>query len=83
VGNLLFTTLGLLSPIYYPISALPVVWQDIARFLPATYAALLAQGIVGVDPQSTYQLGLEAVILIVSAAVGTVLALRLYRWRAP
>jgi ABC-type multidrug transport system permease subunit len=83
VGNLLFTTLGLLSPIYYPISALPVAWQDIARFLPATYAALLAQGIAGVDPQSTYQLGLEALILVVSAAVGTVLALRLYRWRAP
>ncbi|MCI4338614.1 MAG: ABC transporter permease, partial [Thermoplasmata archaeon] len=43
VGNLTFTVIGMLSPLYYPITKLPPLWQDAARFLPPTYAAFLVQ----------------------------------------
>ncbi|MGI0131647.1 MAG: ABC transporter permease [Thermoplasmata archaeon] len=81
VGNLTFTILGMLSPLYYPLSYLPSPWQVAARFLPATYAALLLQGILGITPASTLTLVTDATLLLVSATVGTVIALYLYRWR--
>jgi ABC-type multidrug transport system permease subunit len=80
VGNLTFTLLGMLSPLYYPLSRLPPVWQEAARFLPTTYAALLAQGALGITPASPGQLALYAALLAVSALVGVVICLRLYRW---
>jgi ABC-2 type transport system permease protein len=80
VGNLTFTLLGMLSPLYYPLSALPPLWQDAARFLPTTYAALLAQGALGITPASPGQLALYAGLLAVCALVGVVVSLRLYRW---
>src|SRR5271170_1039552 len=80
VGNLTFTMLGMLSPLYYPLSALPPVWQDVARFLPTTYAALLAQGALGITPATPAQLGLYAGLLALCAVVGVAVCLRLYRW---
>jgi len=81
VGNLTFTCLGMLSPLYYPLSSLPPAWQDVARFLPATYAALLLQGVFGLTPASPETLGEYGLLLVGLAAVGTALALWLYRWR--
>ena len=81
VGNLTFTVLGMLSPLYYPLSYLPPAWQAVARFLPATYAALLVQGALGIVPADPMTLVRYAALLLISAAVGIVLALRLYRWR--
>jgi ABC-type multidrug transport system permease subunit len=80
VGNLTFTILGMLSPLYYPLTALPPLWQDVARFLPTTYAALLVQGAFGITPATTTQLLLYAGALGVSAVVGLALTLRLYKW---
>jgi ABC-2 type transport system permease protein len=80
VGNLTFTILGMLSPLYYPISALPPLWQDVARFLPTTYAALLVQGALGITPADPGELLLYAALLAVSALVGLAITLRLYRW---
>ena len=80
IGNLTFTILGMLSPLYYPLSALPPLWQDAARFLPTTYAALLVQGALGITPASPGQMVLYAVLLVTCAAVGLVIMLRLYRW---
>ena len=65
VGNLTFTMLGMLSPLYYPLSALPPLWQDVARFLPTTYAALLAQGALGITPATPAQMMLYAGLLAV------------------
>ena len=81
VGNLTFTCLGMLSPLYYPLAALPPLWQDVARFLPATYAALLLQGVFGLTPASPGTLVGYGALLVVSAALGIVIALRLYRWQ--
>ncbi len=80
VGNLTFTILGMLSPLYYPITALPPLWQDAAHFLPATYAALLAQGALGITPATPGQMLLYAGLLGVCAVVGLTVTLRLYRW---
>jgi ABC-2 type transport system permease protein len=80
VGNLTFTLLGMLSPLYYPLSALPPLWQDVARFLPTTYAALLVQGALGVTPATPTQMVLYAALLGVCAVVGLIVCLRLYRW---
>jgi ABC-type multidrug transport system permease subunit len=81
VGNLTFTTLGMLSPLYYPLTVLPPAWQVAARFLPTTYAALLVQGQMGLPGAVPSDLALDGVLLVLLAILGTVLALRLYRWR--
>ncbi|MGA7923644.1 MAG: ABC transporter permease [Thermoplasmata archaeon] len=81
VGNLSFTVLGMLSPLYYPLSYLPPWWQTLAHFLPATYAALLAQGALGITPQSGTSLFVDALLLVLLSLVGTAVALRLYKWR--
>jgi ABC-2 type transport system permease protein len=81
VGNLIFTLLGILSPLYYPITILPDAWQGAARFLPATYAALLVQGALGLRPAGLEEIALDAALLLGSALLGIVLALALYQWR--
>ena len=81
VGNLTFTCLGMLSPLYYPLAVLPPLWQDVARFFPATYAALLLQGVFGVSPAPPLELAADSGLLVLSAVVGIAIALRLYRWR--
>src|SRR5712691_12609664 len=81
VGNLIFTLLGILSPLYYPLSKLPPVWRELAQLLPATYAALLVQGILGLEPATNVSLAVDAGLLIVSTAVGLGVAWWLYQWR--
>jgi ABC-type multidrug transport system permease subunit len=80
VGNLTFTILGMLSPLYYPLSALPPLWQDAARFLPTTYAALLVQGALGITPASPAQMLVYGGLLAACALAGLTITLRLYRW---
>ncbi len=80
VGNLTFTILGMLSPLYYPLKALPPLWQDAARFLPATYAALLVQGAMGITPASSVEMIEYAGLLALTTCAVIVVALRLYRW---
>jgi len=81
VGNLIFTLLGILSPLYYPLSSLPPVWREFAQLLPTTYAALLVQGAIGLVPASAESLVIDAGLLILSTAVGLALAWWLYEWR--
>src|SRR2546421_22758 len=79
VGNLIFTLLGILSPLYYPISILPPVWREVARPFPATYAALLVQGVLGLGGPAN--LAVDGGFLVLSTAVGLVAAWWLYEWR--
>ncbi|HKZ89898.1 MAG TPA: ABC transporter permease [Thermoplasmata archaeon] len=83
IGNLIFSVLGIVSPIYYPLSILPPAWQTVARFLPSTYAAELVHGSLGLPqvPASAETLALDAVLLVVSALIGIAIALVVYRWR--
>ncbi len=83
VGNLLFTSLGMLSPLYLPIWLLPHVWQSIAYFLPGTYAAVIVQSSVGLLPAGVsvgFGSALDAGLLAVAAVLGTAIAVSLYRW---
>ncbi len=81
VGNLIFTLLGILSPLYYPLSQVPPIWQALAHLLPATYAALLVQGALGLAPAGSENLALDGALLILSTVIGLVAAWRLYQWR--
>ena len=81
VGNLTFTTLGMMAPLYYPLSYLPPLWQKAALFLPTTYAALLAQGALGLIATSPWAMAEDAGLLLASAVAGTAIALSIYRWR--
>jgi ABC-type multidrug transport system permease subunit len=81
INNLLFTLLGMLSPLYFRLSILPGWWQTAAHFLPSTYAALLLQGVVGVTPASPGTLLAYAGLLVLLAGLGLLLAVPLYRWR--
>lgn len=81
VGNLIFTLLGILSPLYYPLGILPPVWRELAQLLPATYAALLVQGALGLSSAGSVNLAVDAGLLVLSTAVGLVAAWWLYQWR--
>lgn len=81
INNLIFTVLGMLSPLYYPLSILPTWWQTAARFLPSTYAALLVQGAVGLTPVSAATMAEYGLLLLGLASIGIVIGLSLYRWR--
>lgn len=80
IGNLTFTVIGMLTPLYYPLSILPGPWQVACHFVPSTYAALLVQGAFGVTPVAPLVLGEYAVLLLVLAVIVTLGALRLYVW---
>jgi ABC-2 type transport system permease protein len=83
VGNLLFTSLGMLSPLYLPFWLLPHYWQDVAYFLPGTYAAVIVQSSVGLLPAGVH-VGfgsvLDAALLALAAVAGTAIAVSLYKW---
>jgi len=81
VGNFAFTALGMLSPLYYPLSTLPPALQVVAHFLPGTYAALLAKGGMGLITLGQGDLLLDGFLLIASAIIGILLSLQFYRWR--
>ena len=83
VGNLTFTVVGMLSPLYYPLSYLPPWWQKVAHLLPSTYAALLVQSAFGITPAPLTSMIEYAALLVVLALIGTTLAIRMYRWRTP
>src|SRR5437879_4858714 len=50
-------------------------------FSTATYAALLVQGTLDLDPSAAGNLAVDAGLLVLSTAVGLVVAWRLYQWR--
>ncbi len=84
VGNLVFTTLGILSPLYYPLAFLAErapIWADVARFLPATYAALIVQSALNLPFAVPAEAVLDAGLLVVSTLIGIGLAMTLYTWR--
>jgi ABC-2 type transport system permease protein len=81
VGNLTFTLIGMLSPLYFPLGILPPLWQAAARFLPTTYAAFLVQGSMGIPGAVPSNPFVDVGLLLLSTAIGLLIALRLYEWR--
>jgi ABC-2 type transport system permease protein len=80
IGNLAFTVIGMLTPLYYPLSVLPGPWQFACHFVPSTYAALLVQGAFGFTPAAPFVLVEYGILLVALAVVVTLVALRIYLW---
>ncbi len=89
IGTLIFSTLAILPPIFYPASVIPARWQWAAFLVPSTYASQLARVALGLSfgPPLTppllnapwfYVLG-----LVGSTALFAGLASALSRWREP
>ncbi len=89
IGTLIFSSLSVLPPLFYPLAAIPPEWRWIAFVAPSTYAGQLADRAVGLSVPALGSLpflsstlvevaGLMAVTTLFAAA-----AMFLARWREP
>ena len=89
IGTLLFSTLSVLPPLFYPATVIPAGWQWVALVAPSTYAGQLADNVVGlgggivtgnpwVDSPVFDLAGLAIATLLFGLA-----AMFLARWREP
>lgn len=87
LGTLIFSTLSVLPPIFYPATVIPSDWQWVAYLAPSTYAGQLADRVVGLGGGITTSVpllntpyfdlaGLAAITLLLAAA-----ATHFARWR--
>ncbi len=82
VVSLLTLVLGVLPPVYYPATYLGNAWW-VAYLVPTSATAMVVQGAVRVAHYSILQLGMAYVSSIAWCLVGTVLTLRVAKWRTP
>jgi ABC-2 type transport system permease protein len=87
VGTMVFSSLSVIPPVFYPIAAIPRSWQWVAFIAPSTFASQLAQHSVGLataEPLGATALGLPGVQLLgllgATALFGAAAA-KLARWR--
>jgi ABC-2 type transport system permease protein len=89
IGTVVFSVLGVLPPLFYPISVIPRAWRWAAYLAPSTFAGQLADRVAGLPVPSSVGvpflatpaadlLGLVALTVLFGAA-----ALTLARWREP
>jgi ABC-2 type transport system permease protein len=89
IGTVVFTSLSVLPPIFYPIGAIPSGFRWAAFLSPSTYASQLADGAVGLPvPTVTVvpalsSVPVEVVGMVALTILFTVMAMRLARWREP
>jgi ABC-2 type transport system permease protein len=89
IGTLVFSTLAVLPPIFYPIEAIPLPWRWVAFFAPSTFAAQFADRVVGLSSSTAFlpaALGspaFDAVGLVLLTVLFGGAALFLARWREP
>jgi ABC-2 type transport system permease protein len=89
IGTVVFTSLSVLPPVFYPIAAIPADFRWTAFLSPSTFASQLAVGAVGlavptipvVPALST--VSVEVVGIVLLTILFTVMAMRLARWREP
>lgn len=78
-SNLIWLPFLFLSGVTLPLAMMPVFLKKLSLFLPPTY---LVEGLIGLlthaAPVITY--GLNLLALVVTAALGTFVAARLFRW---
>jgi ABC-2 type transport system permease protein len=88
IGTLVFSTLAIFPPLFYPLKLLPAGFRWIAFIAPSTFAGQLADRAVGLDPGAvTPSILGSPVIDLLGLAGATVLfglaAAFLARWREP
>ncbi len=76
--GLLFTTI---SPIYYPITLIPMPYRYLAYLSPITYGAEIIQSATGYLSISSMNLAIDWLVLIVLTVVTLFFAIKNLRWR--
>jgi len=74
----LFTTL---SPVYYPITYIPLPYRDLAYLSPTTYAAEIAQSSIGTLKLSSGSVDIAWAVLAAVTIVFAFIAVTKARWR--
>ncbi len=89
VGTVVFTSLSVLPPIFYPLAAIPAGFRWAAFVSPSTYASQLADHAVGLPVPTISVIPLlssipvEAIGMVLLTLLFTLVAMRLARWREP
>jgi ABC-2 type transport system permease protein len=87
LGTLVFSTLSVLPPLFYPISKIPSAWQWVAFLAPSTFAGQLADDVVGLGTSTGSALFDSPYFDLAGLAVATLIfglaAMFLARWREP
>jgi len=84
---LLFSSLSVLPPVFYPITEIPPAWQWVAFLSPTTFSAQLGDRLVGLpvaDPPNAPFLGdplVQVLGLVLVTLLFGLVAARLTRWR--
>ncbi len=89
IGMVIFTTLSVLPPVFYPLAAVPASFRWVAYLAPSTFASQLAvraAGLPAASVPSVPALGsipAELLGLVGLAVLFTGVAMRFARWREP
>jgi ABC-2 type transport system permease protein len=89
IGTLVFSTLSVLPPVFYPIGVIPAGWQWAAFLVPSTFASQLAVHTLGLSfgasagPGWMSSPAFDLVGLLAVTVLFGALALKLARWREP
>jgi ABC-2 type transport system permease protein len=89
VGTVVFTTLSVLPPVFYPLAEIPANFRWAAFIAPSTFASQLADHAAGLSlPTISVVPGLssipvEAVGMVLFTLLFILVAMRLARWREP
>lgn len=89
IGMVIFTTLSVLPPVFYPLAAVPAGFRWVAYLAPSTFASQLAVGAAGL-PVTTVPSApalasapVELLGLAGLALLFTAIAMKFARWREP
>ena len=89
IGTVVFTTLSVLPPIFYPITAIPADFRWVAFVSPSTFTSQLADRAAGLSvPTIAVVPALSSIPLEILGMAGltflfALMAMRLARWREP
>jgi ABC-2 type transport system permease protein len=89
VGTVVFTTLSVLPPVFYPLAEIPANFRWAAFISPSTFASQLADHAAGLPlptisvVPSLSSIPVEATGMVLLAVLFTLVAMRLARWREP
>jgi ABC-2 type transport system permease protein len=89
IGNLVFSSLAVLPPIFYPAYLIPPAYQWVAYLAPSTFAAQLADAVTGVGVGPPLSPGIlnspvfDLLGLVAATVFFALAAAYLARWREP
>ncbi|MCW1294206.1 MAG: ABC transporter permease, partial [Candidatus Parvarchaeota archaeon] len=79
--GLISMLLSTLPPVYYPVTYIPLPFRYLAYISPTTYAAMIAQNLIGFLKMSSMMIYLSWIILISVSSILLIFAMKRSRWR--